>query len=166
MELTVTPGEGGLLLQWTFPDSTPLASFTLEFEDAQYPFGPSSPKKILDGAMRVYTLNDLAPILYTVRLTPVALNGVTLTDLAVTAQGTPLLGRMTDGQFPRPSTVAPDNSLHEGAPETSDSGIPLLPLWAVLGPTGLLSGRYLLRRKKRLQETQGFLKRMDRVYHS
>ncbi len=168
MELNVTPQEGGLLLQWTFPDATPLSQFLLEFGSME---GEFSEKRPLDGAMRAYTLKDLLAQPYLIRLTPVAITGESLIDLAVVVQGTPLpLGAFHAsaeeiGMIPT-DTVPPDDTLHEGAPEVTHTGLPpISPRWA-LGGAGLLLGYYWYRRKKSMRDTRQFLNAMNRTYHS
>jgi hypothetical protein len=136
IEMTVTPQEGGLLLQWTFPDTTPLATFTLEYGTVE---GEYSETRTLDGAMRAYALGDLLAQPYLIRLTPVAVTGKILTELTVETQGTPLKStgfHASAGEFPGSTdTVAPGNGLHSGAPSVPGSGLPGIPLRIVLGLT-------------------------------
>lgn len=169
MEVTVTPQDGSLLLQWTFPDTTPLASFLLEFGSME---GEYSEQRTLEGSMRVYTVKDLLTQPYLIRLTPVATTGQILSDLTVTTQGTPtralafrasadeLTGRV------KPGDVAPENALHAGAPATTRSGLPGISLRLVLGLTAAALGMYWYRRRKMMRETRAFLAVMHRKYHS
>lgn len=163
MELSASPQENALLLQWTFPDATPLSSFILEYG---VEVGRYTEKRTLNGSMRAYTLKDLLPTTYHLRLTPVASNGTTLSELAAVTDGTPLVAlafrASTSDEWS--TKGAPANALHAGAPATPGSGIPLLPLWAVLGPTGILTGAALHRRNRRIAEAQKFLRQMQRRY--
>ena len=169
MEVTVTPQDGSLLLQWTFPDTTPLASFLLEFGSME---GEYSEQRVLDGSMRVYTMKDLLSQPYLIRMTPIATTGQILSDLTVTTQGTPtqalafhasadeLTGRV------KADDVAPENTLHAGAPETTHSGLPGISLRLVLGLTAAALSVYWYRRRKAMRETRAFLAVMHRKYHS
>ncbi len=168
MEVSITPQESSLLAQWTFPDTTPLSSFLLEYGSAE---GEFSEKRLLDGAMRAYTMKDLLTQPYLIRLTPISTTGESLTDLAVTTQGTPLppagFSTSTDEiTSTKTDTVAPDNALHEGAPAVTDSGMPGIPVRLVLGFTAIVLGLYWYRRKKSMRETREFLQAMNRKYHS
>lgn len=163
MELTVTPQERSLLLQWTFPDVTPLANFLLEYGS---PEGEYSESRTLEGGMRAFTLNDLLAQPYLLRLTPIAVNGTILTELAVTGQGVPIASgtfHASADDFTRPSDVSPGN-LHGGAPTITDSGfagsLPWLFAMAIV-PIGL----YWYRRRKMMQEMEVFLRSMHRRYH-
>ncbi len=169
MEITVTPQDGSLLLQWTFPDATPLSSFLLEYGT---PEGEYSEQRMLEGTMRAFTLNDLLAQQYVIRMTPVAITGEVLSDLTAMAEGTPTQAiafhasadelvhhvRLTD--------VAPDDTLHEGAPEVTSSGLPGIPVRMVLVITGIAAGLYWYRRKRALRQTQEFLQGMHQRYHS
>lgn len=167
MGITVVPQEGSLLLQWIFPDATPLSGFLLEYGSAEAEY---SENRTLDGAMRAYTINDLLVQPYLIRLTPVATTGEILRDLAVTTQGTPLresvfhpsadellLADASDG--------APDNDLHAGADNTPASGLPGLSWHVVLGLTLIPALWYLYRRHKGMREARAFLRQMRRRYH-
>lgn len=167
MEVTVTPQEHSLLLQWTFPDSTPLASFILEYGTLEAEF---SEERTLDGAMRAFTLNDLLAQPYLIRMTPVATTGEVLKDLTVSTEGTPTMAvafrASADGFAGRPRDTAPDNGLHAGAPDTVKSGLPGISLRLVLGMTVMLAGFYWYRRRKAMMQTHAFLNTMRRKYHS
>jgi hypothetical protein len=165
IELTVTGQDDSLLLQWTFPDSTPLSSFTLEYGPGEEFY---SEKRTLEGGMRVYTIPNLLPQPYFVKLTPIAVNGQTLTELAVTGTGTPTAGAFhasaDDALGQRPNDVPPSNDLHEGAPTVTSSGLPPIPLWLVSALTVVAGTAYLIRRKRKLRETEVFLRRMRDTY--
>jgi len=161
MEVAVTPQEGGFLLQWTFPDTTPLSAFVLEYGSTEAEY---SEVRMLDGGMRVYTVKDLLPQPYLIRLTPIATTGDILHDLAVTTQGTPLLAVAFQDELLR--AVAPDNALHAGAGETPGSGLPGLPWQFVLGLTAIPAGWYWYRRHKGMRQMKAFLRGMERRYYS
>lgn len=165
MEITVTPQEGSLLLQWKFHDATPLSAFVLEYgsDEAEY-----SEMRTLDGGMRVSTVKDLLAQPYMIRLTPVATNGEILRDLTVTANGTPLAASAFHSSADEliQARRAPDNALHAGAVQTSSSGLPG-PSWhLVMGLTAIPVAGYLYRRRKRMCETRAFLRQMHMRYHS
>ncbi|NOS66940.1 MAG: hypothetical protein HOO67_01045 [Candidatus Peribacteraceae bacterium] len=167
MEVTVTPQEGGLLVQWTFPDSTPLSSFVLEYGsfEAEY-----SEERTLEGGMRVFTIKDLLAQPYLIRLTPVASTGEILSDLTVFTQGTPMLNvafhASADDLQLDPSTIAPDNGLHASAPKTPGSGLPGLSWKLILALTAIPAGIYWYRRRKMMLQSKAFITQMERRYHS
>lgn len=166
MEISVTPQENSLLLQWTFPDTTPLRSFVLNVgrKEGQY-----EQERVLDGGMRVYTLDDLMPIPYFVQLTPITTTGIVMSELTVAAAGTPLSGFHPSGEDTIGSMdaqeKAPSNDLHASAPEVSEVGFPGIPARFVLALTVVAAAGYVVRRKKALRETQKFLGAMQKRYH-
>ncbi len=169
IEITVTPQEGSLMLQWTYPDTTTLDSFLLEYGGPESDF---SEQRALAGGMRVYTMKDLRDDqLYLLRLTPIATTGEILHDLTATAQGTPLMStsfRASPDElsgYVNPDTIPPDNGLHAGAPDVTHSGLPSLPVRPILGVTVTLGGIYWYRRRKAVRETKAFLSQMQRRYH-
>lgn len=167
MELAVAPQEGGLLLQWTFPDSTPLSAFLLEYGS---PEGEYSEQRRLDGAMRAYTVNDLLAQPYLIRLTPVATTGEILSDLMVTGEGTPLTAlafRPSGGDVRvNPDVLAPGDGLHSGAPMTPGSGLPGLSWKFILGLTMIPAAWYWYRRRKGLKHAREFMQGMEKRYYS
>ncbi|MSR86966.1 hypothetical protein EXS70_02215 [Candidatus Peribacteria bacterium] len=176
MELQVTPADASLLLQWTFPDSTPLAKFLLEYRKAEDEYDEIRTLedeydeiRTLEGGMRAYTIIDLLPQTYLIRLTPVSTTGEILTDLAVTAEGMPTpssaFPASADDHFPNPDDVSPGNGLHEGASETPHSGLPPIPFRTVFTLTALALGIYWYRRRKAMLATRAFLTQMHSRYH-
>lgn len=169
IEITVTPQEGSLMLQWTYPDTTTLDSFLLEYGG---PEGDFSEQRSLAGGMRVYTMKDLRDDqLYLIRLTPIATTGEILHDLTATAQGTPLRTLAFHASpdelshHVNPDNVSPDNALHAGAPDVPHSGLPSLPIRPILGVTVVVGGVYWYRRKRAMSRTRNFLNQMQRRYH-
>ena len=165
MEIRATPQEGGFLLQWTFPDRTPLSAFILEYGGME---GDYSEVRNLEGAMRVYTINDLLPQPYLIRLTPVATTGEILRDLTVTTQGTPLAGAFhpsADELLRDRNVIAPPNALHSGAEKTPGSGLPGLSWKLTLGLTAIPGAWYWYRRRKGMRAMRLFLNRMENRYH-
>jgi hypothetical protein len=168
MDVTVAPQDGSLLVQWTFPDATPLASFELTYGLN----GETSVETImLDGEMRVFTIRDLLPKPYALRLTPIAVTGQRMDELAVTATGTPGAASLHPaaddgtGPFIRPDDTPPSNDLHSGVTENINSG---LGNW-LLGIVGIVAGAaVMLRLRRRTTKTSldEFLMRMDGRYHA
>lgn len=167
MELTAIPGEGNLLLQWTFPDTTPLSSFLLAYGS---PEGEYSEERTLDGGMRAYTLGDLLAQPYLLRLTPVTTTGEILHELTVTTEATPLRATAFrpsgDSVRVNPDDRAPGNALHASAPATPGSGLPGLSWKLILALTAIPAVWYWHRRRKAVREAQAFLAIVQRKYHS
>lgn len=173
MSMTVTPAIQSLMLEWTQLD-LPLAHYILEFGTEP---GVYTEKRTLPESARMYTLKDLLDVTYEVRLTPVAVTGKVLSDLAVVGRGTPStqIGFRPSGSDP----VPPSDPLHPGAqndppytiepdytdlPATTGSGIPSMVALAVFVVAGLLG--LLLRQHLQTQRiTREFLAMMENRYH-
>lgn len=163
-KLNVTENDGALLLEWAFPEETPLQAFLLEYGVAENAY---TEKRILNGALRAFTLRDLLNgVEYHLRLTPIAASGDPLTDLAALGSGTPnatvagFHAAATDPIPFDPDDLPPSNDLHAGAPRLPIIGLPPIAFWIGLG----LAGVFLLmhwHRRRTLRLTQDFLRAMD-----
>lgn len=86
--LNITPQDSSMLIAWPdFSSDVPLAAFVLEFGTEP---GTYTERRTINGDLRAYALRDLINgVTYYVRLTPVAVTGDDLADLAATGEGTP-----------------------------------------------------------------------------
>lgn len=166
MEVTVTPQDSGLMLQWTFPDATPLQSFELAYGFAA---DQLNEKVTLDSDMRIYTLHDLLPQTYVLKVTPIAVNGQRMDDLAVMTSGTPLSGAFhpsagIDTPFNNTDSTAPSNQLHESSPEVTHVGLPTVAFWTVVlaASAGVIA--LVRRRQRKTMALQDFLVNASRRY--
>jgi hypothetical protein len=172
MFVKVTPQSESLLLEWAPPADTPLAGYILEYGVDS---GVYSEKRMINGELKAYTMRDLLnDVTYELRLTPIAVTGQPMTDLATVVRGTP------NGTAFRPSAPDPVPGIDwPTKPMTPDdeppvvdypnqipsSGIPMTAAAAVVAIA--VSGGFVLQRKhyqKKLAEK--FLQSMDRTYRS
>ncbi len=175
MSFTAKSGKDSLFLEWSELKDLPLDHYILEYgtEPGVYP-----EKRTIKGEARSFMLRDLLnDVTYELKLTPVAVTGKTMSDLAAVTRGTPSGTGFTPGvDDPVPPDI--DDTLHPGAnlppppppyvpdvPTTPGSGIPsmvgaLMVLAAVVG--GFLWRGSMKQRKM----TQEFLSTMQQRYHS
>ncbi len=131
LNLRLLPTQSSIEVTWQYPADAPaVGQFKLEYwvdETEHY-------ERMLTGELRKYTINDLlSDVSYSVRLTPIAITGEALTDIVATASTTTLNGSFKSGPsdpvyLPRPSNTnntPPPSSLHQGAKNTPDSGVPM-----------------------------------------
>ncbi|NLG07028.1 hypothetical protein GX553_01065 [Candidatus Peribacteria bacterium] len=168
MRLNVTPGNSSLTLQWTKLKDVPLASFRLEYgvEPENY-----TEERMINGALVTHTMRDLLnDITYYIRLTPIATTGETLTDLAVTGEGTPTskLGGFQPGPAdPVPTGLAITANpppMHSGAPPPAqpETGIPVS-LWWILA-IALPAAMLYLRKRRSARLYDSFVTAMQQQY--
>jgi len=159
-KMTVTEQEESLLLEWTFPEGTPLSSFLLEYgiEAARY-----TEKRILNGELRAYTLRDLlGGVTYYLRLTPISTTGDLLSDLTATGQGKPI----ASGFHAAAPEAIPISIVEPPAvPRTPASGIPPIAVWSAGGLSALLLLLHWHRRRT-LREAAAFLQMMEARYRN
>lgn len=173
-KMTITEQEGSLLLEWTFPEGTPLSSFLLEYGVEPNQF---TEKRILNGALRTTTIRDLlSGVTYYLRLTPMSTTGDLLAELAATGQGTPAIGVGFHPSAPtEPGLVAipdipetlelpPSTTLHEATPATPSSGLPPVAVWGGLSLAGVALAIHWHRRRT-MKMTMEFLRLMEERYH-
>lgn len=169
-KLAITEEAGALLLEWTFPEETPLTSFLLEYGADK---NALTERRVLNGALRAFTLRDLIDgVTYHFRLTPVATTGDILSDLAATGDGTPVafgLGFHASAPDPIPfdtlDSLPASNAYHAGAPSTPGSGLPPVAVWAGLAGALLLI-LFEWHRRRTLRMTVAFMKAIEERYHS
>lgn len=168
--LEVKPRQRSLLLEYEAPSDMVVKEFTLEFWlTAGHATTVPVPGGEFRGSARKksFVLPDLLDngVTYSLRLTPIVINqdGTLREDPPMTGGGTPLAGNGFDlANGFDPSRIPPSDTLHSGAPATSDSGIPL-PGWIALGVS--IAGIALyLNHRRRLKQTHAFLRAMHRQY--
>ena len=170
LNLDVSPSDGSLFIEWTELESNvPLSTFLLEYGLDE---NNLSEQRILNGQLRAYTLRDLINgIGYHLKLTPIATNGESLTDLAATGQGTPIGPGFTAGTAdPVPFELrasAPPGSDPIPRPVTqiplSEEGVPMWMLFSIVGIT-IFTFHVHLRRKRNHHQTVAFTKQLDALY--
>ncbi len=168
LSITGTPAPGSVQLTWKFPsDAIPVQSFMLEYGTSS---SDLTEKREIPEKVRTMLVSDLLPgIEYTFRLTPIANAGEPLKEMAAEVTVTPLV---VDFLHPAPSEllpfpvqddVPPDNTLHEGADQTPDTGLP--PLGLIAGG-GLIACAVILfaRRRAALKIERAFLSAAKKRY--
>lgn len=170
MYVKVTEQSEALMLEWTPPQDTPLAGYILQYGvDA----GVYTEKRMLNGELKAFTLRDLLnDVTYELKLTPVAVTGQTMDDLATVVRGTP------NGTAFRPSAPdpvpgidwpnkpnTPEQPVVDYPVETPRSGIPMTAAMAALAVA--VAGGFLAQRHRyQKQLAQRFLQSMDQRYRS
>jgi hypothetical protein len=171
IQLNITPQDGALLLEWTsLGNDIPLSAFQLEYgvEKDQY-----MEKRILNGEMENVVLRDLLnDVTYFVRLTPITTTGDILEELATVGEGTPSTDQ--PGFHASPSDPIPyvpgsviDTSppnVHQGAPITAMTGIPLSMKWMVT-LIGIFVIGYAIHFRRKREAMSSFLRTMEHRYH-
>lgn len=120
--LKATPGRQHVVLEWTLPERLPFSQFILEYgtEVGQY-----TEKRTVLGQATSTTVRDLiGGLSYEFRLTPVAVTGKKLTEMASVVRATPV-----NGAFALYSDPVPDGAfenLHGGAPSETYKPVPEL----------------------------------------
>ncbi|MDD5469724.1 MAG: fibronectin type III domain-containing protein [Candidatus Peribacteraceae bacterium] len=173
LSLTVTPGNGSLMLEWTsLSEDIPLSQFILE-----YGIEPEAltETRVINGNQATFTLRDLLnDITYYLKLTPVTVTGEILTETAANGEGTPTSS--LGGFHPGPGDPIPDGlgsliqtdtlpplALHEGAPQQPATGFPALRWWILLA--GILgAGMWYRNRRRSIRTTDAFLQTMHGQY--
>ncbi len=174
MRLTAKGNRASILLEWSKLQNTNINQYILEYGD-----DPSSltERRIIGGQAVSFMIRDLLDgVTYHFNLTPVAVTGKVLSELAATVSGTP----NGNGFAPGTGEQIPDDildGLHSGAsihnppvqiddvPTTPGSGISSMMVVAALVITGLLA---LLWRKhrKEYKMAQEFLRLMQDRYQA
>lgn len=168
LTLQATPQDRSVLLQWSFPTSTPLSSFLLEYgvQDGVY-----TEKRYLQNDQKAYVMRDLLEnVTYYMHLTPIAVNGERINDLTAAAQATPTLtvaGFHPTANDPVPfqTVSAPSNDLHAAAPSVPGSGLSSFALFGVAGASVAVFA-YAWHRRRMRRMTEAFLLAMRDRYHS
>ncbi len=161
LSLTATPTPGSVQLTWKFPgEAIPVKGFMLEYGTSP---DDLTEKREIPEKVRTMLVADLLPgIEYSFRLTPVAEAGEPLKDMSAEVAATPLV---VDFLHPAPSEllpfpvqndVPPDNTLHEGADKTPDTGLPPLGILAG-GAVSAAAILLLARRRTALKAERAFL---------
>ncbi len=167
--LRVTPGKDSLLLEWTPMSSLPLDHYVLQYGTAP---GDYSERRSVNGQSMSTVLKDLiGGVSYEVKLTPVAVTGKELTELASIAHGTPT----SDGFVAGNSETVPTNMIgHPGAPlepsirnvpSNTDSGIPSI-MTGMLLVLATIFGVYWHRARKEKARVDAFLQAIGERYLS
>jgi hypothetical protein len=172
LSLSVKPGNDSLSLEWTTIPDLPIDHYVLEYGIEP---GVFLEHRDIDGAAVATILRDLINgIEYFVKLTPVTVTQKTLSELSVTASGTP------DGKSfvatsadPIPDDLrklhpAPNNEPSPSVspvPRTPNSGISTVILLTLLA-ISVIGGLRFRRHRFQLLQAQEFLKNMDHRYHS
>jgi hypothetical protein len=173
VKLDIGSAPSALVLRWTFPESTKISAFQLEYgvDPKKY-----TEKRLLNGDIRTTTITDLIDgVTYYVQLTPLTDSFDLLSDLAASGQGTPAGG---EEFHPSPSDAgsvgAPGGTvggsaggvfppLHSGAPQTPGSGIPSAFFWLTIPLAGVVLYVHWQRRRT-LRQTAAFFEAMQRQY--
>lgn len=170
LTLVAKAQDASLLLQWAYPDEL-VQSFVLEYGTEK---DKLLERRLIDGKQRAYKLNDLINgVTYHLKMTPVAVTGDVLRDMAAETTGTPAAnapgfhpGPSDPAPFPTDFTdpnVAPPDGLHGGAPSTTGSGIPSMALMLLTGAS--VAGFMLWwNKKKNSKQTAEFLRAMNARY--
>lgn len=171
LTLEVVPQNGALFLKWAYPDEL-VQSFILEYGTDRNKLDER--RLISDGRQRAYKVNDLINgVTYHMKMTPVAVTGDILKDMAAEASGKPVAdapgfhpGPDDPAPFPTDFTdpgTAPPDQLHDGAPSTTGSGVPLM---AMMLLTGASVAGFMLwwNRKRNAKQTAEFLRIMNARY--
>ncbi len=168
LSVTITAGIDSLLLQWTPLANLPLNRYILQYgtEPGVYP-----EQRAINGQATTYVMHDLINgVTYEVKLTPVAVTGKVMNELAVVLHGTPGGNGFTVGS----SETVPTNILHSGAPlqpnirnvpSNTGSGIPSMVL-GLLVLAAFIGGLQWRKSKKQKLLAQQFLESMHQRYHS
>jgi hypothetical protein len=130
-------------------------------------------KRILNGEMENVVLRDLLnDVTYFVRLTPITTTGDILEELATVGEGTPSTDQ--PGFHASPSDPIPyvpgsviDTSppnVHQGAPITAMTGIPLSMKWMVT-LIGIFVIGYAIHFRRKREAMSSFLRTMEHRYH-
>lgn len=172
VRLSVSPGDSSLLIDFnSLQQNVPLSSFILE-----YGADPEelTERRTLNGELRAYTLRDLINgVTYYLKLTPVAVTGERLEDLAADGQGTPIgAGFSVSPSDPVPyelraaaPTVPTDPApVTPTPPTTSDTGLSSTMLLMVVLLSAGIFGWYIHHRKSQ-QQTIAFMQSMQARYH-
>lgn len=163
--LTVRPGDGKLLLEWT-PPKVSLRTYLLEYgvREGAYTESRSLPaKKSDDGSPQAATVQDLLNgVTYFFRLTPVTITGETLSDMAATGQGTPAGGAFT----PSPNDPIPFDPQRTALQHTPANPSVGLPAWLWTGMAALALGLCVRQwhRRRMLRHTAAFLAAVESQY--
>ncbi len=171
VHLNITPEDGALFIEWTsLQKNMPLANFLLEYgvEPDQF-----TEQRVFNSDLRAFTLRDLINgVPYYLKLTPVAVTGEQLSDLASTGQGTPTGKGFTAGTAdPVPLNLDLHGSAspyagprQPGTVPLSEEGIPTWALFFTIGASVVLYRWYLLRSRDS-RATSAFLLSMESKYH-
>ncbi len=173
--LTARPDDQALVLEWNPPSSIPLAHYMLEYGTEP---GVYTERRTINSQLRSFTVRDLLnDVTYEMRLTPVAVTGKSLIELAAVTRGTP---SGEAGYRPGAGDPIPDD-LYGGAGDpppdyTVDPPIDDIPSTVGSGPaTTMAVGTLVLAlllgiiwRQHRAQKnmTRQFLDMMNQRYHS
>jgi len=170
MNITITPGNQSMLLEWVPIADLPLSHYILEFGTEP---GVFTERKTVNGEAVSLMLRDLlSGVEYFVRLIPIAVNGQTRADLSALAQGTPTGKGFIAGTS---EAVPPDTftDLHAGAPlkprvipTVPRTGIPTSLFFSMVALSLLFLGWYIRRVGTERKKTQAFLSMMQNRYHA
>lgn len=175
LQLTIKPGNDSLMLEWNKIPDLSLARYDLEFGIEE---GVYLERREVDGAAVTTVLRDLINgVTYYLKLTPITVTGKTMSELAVTASGTPGgTGFLPGTSDPVPTDIL--DTLHPGAslppslppvvttiPETPGSGISSM-MAAMLVLTSVVGGLFWRHYRKQQKLAQEFLKLMQQKYQS
>jgi beta-lactamase regulating signal transducer with metallopeptidase domain len=126
-------------------------------------------KRIVSAQIAVFVLRDLLPgVTYFIRITPVAVTGELLQDLAAEAQGTPAStgpGFHASPSEPAPALPALESKpitppLHSGAPKV---GLPSSTLW-IIGSVVGAAVLFLWQQQRKRRQTLQFMRMMQNYY--
>ena len=169
--LTATEGDGWINAQWTLlPRELNVVGYRLDFGVDPKRF---QSQVLLPRDDDSHVLTDLINgVAYYIRVTPVALSGASLADLAETVKAVP------DGDgfraapydpYDRPTVTVeddplPDEPFHGGAPSQPATGLPEW-IWWLAGSAALLVGYVQWSHRRSQRVTEAFLRAMQDQYH-